>query len=82
MSTVHQSLLAAAASQEEFPCWARAGTGVVLALIAWAAFVGGRVAVRQYRDGRVRAANVTGVLCVVGVAVAVTAFSVGIGAAF
>ena len=67
-----ESLLAAAVNQEQFPCWARAATGVVLALIAWAAFVGGRTAFRQYRDGRVLAANVTGVLCVLGWRWAVT----------
>ena len=76
------SLLAAAASPDQFPCWARAATGTVLALIAWCAFLGGRTAVRQYRDGRVRAANVTGVLCVVGVLVALTAFALAISTAF
>lgn len=68
------SVLAAGLSQADYPCWARAATGVVLAVIAWAGFVGVRTAVRQHRDGRVRAASLTGVLSVVGVVAAVAVF--------
>ena len=59
--------------------WARSRTTlprdvIVLAVIAWAGFVGVRTAVRQHRDGRVRAASLTGVLSVVGVVAAVAVF--------
>lgn len=69
-------------TQDQFPCWARSATGVVLALIAWCAFLGGRLAVRQYRDGRVTAANVTGVLVVVGILAALALFWLAIETVF
>lgn len=75
-------VLAATATDGGFPCWARAGTGVVLAAIAWVGYLGGRSAVRQHRDGRVRAANITGGLVVVGVLAAVAAFWIALTAVF
>lgn len=68
------AVLAAGMNQADYPCWARAATGIVLAVIAWAGFMGARAAVRQHRDGRARAATLTGSLSVVGVVVAVVVF--------
>lgn len=76
------SVVLAQMAQDQFPCWARAATGVVLAVIAWAAFVGGRTAFRQYRDGRATAANVTGVVVVVGVIAAIALFWLALQLAF